>query len=322
MAETNKLKSVPEKEKEIAEEKPAEPKVKELKSKEPKRKKKNSKGWFSTLRNDERVPKVAGLVLLLSALYLFVALVSYLFTWREDQDKVFQFTWGNFFTGKFEVDNYLGRLGAYLSHFFMYNGFGITSFLFAALFFAAGVNLLFRNELFPVKRLLKISLFALVIIPTTFSFFFSRNGFPFGGAVGNTIDSWLTGFLGTIGTGALLVFTALAYLVIAFNYSFHFKNPFAGKSAARLSDTGLPSTDPLPFSIENAAALDMSDTPVEMTLYEKPVEEIIPPVVYAPVAEPLVLTPEMESAEDAVDDAEDELIAEEVSPRFQSAHRQ
>ena len=44
-----------------------------------KREKKSSSG-LKTLVQDERTPKVFGLIFLLSALYLFVAFVSYLFT--------------------------------------------------------------------------------------------------------------------------------------------------------------------------------------------------------------------------------------------------
>lgn len=172
---TNKLKSEKEKLKEVKDEKPAEPKPDKNREK---KKKKTSESWFSGIRNDERLPKLIGLVMLLSSLYLFVSLVSYLFTWKTDQDKIFQFTWSNFFAGTFEVENYLGRLGAYLSHFFMYNAFGLTSFLFVAMLFVSGVNLLFRKNVFVVSKLLKVSLFALILIPTTLSFFFAKNGFP------------------------------------------------------------------------------------------------------------------------------------------------
>lgn len=243
---TNKLKS--EKEKEPA----AESKPVEVKPIATKKKKKPSGNWFTRLRNDERLPKVTGLVFLLSSVYLFVSLVSYLFTWKTDQDKVFQFTWGNFFTGTFEVENYLGRFGAYLSHFFMYNGFGLTSFLFTGISFATGANLLLRRKIFEVPKFLKISLLALVILPTAFSFFFSSQGFPFGGAVGNMISSWLVGFMGSIGTGALLLFSVLTYITIAYNYNFHFKNPFARKESARLNEPeATPSVNTPVFTIQD-----------------------------------------------------------------------
>ena len=40
---------------------------------------------------DERTSKITGAVSLLFAAFLFIAFVSYFFTWQDDQDKVFQF---------------------------------------------------------------------------------------------------------------------------------------------------------------------------------------------------------------------------------------
>src|ERR1043165_7340958 len=188
-------------------------------AKEPrkKREKKSSTSGVNSFLKDERTPKVAGLFFLLSSLYLFVAFVSYLFTWKVDQDKVFHFTWSNLFNGDFRAENYLGRLGAYVSHFFIYSGFGVTSFLCVGLLLTSGSNLLLRRKIFNVARFFKFSLFALVLLPAALSFCFQSFDFPFGGAVGNTINTWLNGFLGIIGTGALLFFFVLFFGVIVFN---------------------------------------------------------------------------------------------------------
>ena len=39
---------------------------------------------------DERTHKITGAVFLLLAVFLFIAFTSYLFTWKEDQDKVLE----------------------------------------------------------------------------------------------------------------------------------------------------------------------------------------------------------------------------------------
>jgi len=41
---------------------------------------------------DERLPKLVGIVLVLTAIYLAIAFVSYLYTWKMDQDKVLKFS--------------------------------------------------------------------------------------------------------------------------------------------------------------------------------------------------------------------------------------
>ena len=293
MAETtNKLKTEKEKAKEVKEEKIAEPKPVTEKIRD-KKKKKPSSGWFAAIREDERLPKIIGLIMLLSSLYLFVALASYLFTWKTDQDKIFRFTWQDFFAGSFQVENYLGRLGAYVSHFFMYNAFGLSSFLFVGMLFIAGVNLLFHTKVFPVSNLLKASLFALVLIPTTLSFFFSKNTFPYGGAVGHMLNAWLVAFMGVIGTGSLLVAAVMAYLIIVFNYSFRFSNPFKIAPVARLGDTKDHPDNSTALILNNPDELDLINTrkeeeePVEMVL-----KEMIPETAMAVASNELIVQDE------------------------------
>ncbi|HYV92082.1 MAG TPA: DNA translocase FtsK [Chitinophagales bacterium] len=273
MAEaTNKLKSdVSRSDQE--EEKTEIPEQKEI-TKEPRkrREKKPSSGGMNSLLKDERTPKVLGLIFLLSSLYLFVAFVSYLFTWKRDQDKVFHFTWSNLFNGDFQAENYLGRLGAYVSHFFIYSGFGLVSFLFIALLTAWGSNLLLRRKIFNVARLFKFSVFALVLIPAAMSFCFQAFSFPFGGAVGNTINTWLTGFLGIVGTGALLFFTVLLFGVIVFNMSFHFLAPKKKEEQTITSDQPVAIVNP-PFEIVNKEVVTVEDFLNEMQLIEKSEEE-------------------------------------------------
>ena len=141
---TNKLKQGKQKDSDLKDEKSnPEPSKEKSQGEKPreKKKKKGSRSWLTRLHNDERIYKVTGLVSLLFSLYLFISLSSYLFTWKVDQDKVFQFSWSEFFKGDFRVENYLGRLGAYLSHFFMYNGFGLSSFLFVFVTVAAFLSL-------------------------------------------------------------------------------------------------------------------------------------------------------------------------------------
>src|ERR1044072_5654351 len=82
------------------------------------------------LVRDERTHKVLGMICLLLSVYFFIAFTSYLFTWQEDQDKVFRYSGRILFNTDVKVDNLLGRLGAFVSHWFFYSGFGIASYFF------------------------------------------------------------------------------------------------------------------------------------------------------------------------------------------------
>ncbi|MES2881626.1 MAG: hypothetical protein V4676_05715, partial [Bacteroidota bacterium] len=50
---------------------------------------------------------------------------------------------------------------------------------------------------------------------------FSGPGFPYGGSVGDMSSNWLSNFLGTVGTAALLLVVGVSYLIWQFNPSFN-----------------------------------------------------------------------------------------------------
>lgn len=211
------------------------------------KKKTDAKGWkqekeekldWRKLARDERTWKITGAVSLLAAIFLFIAFTSYFFTWREDQDKVFRDGAGILMDNDVQVSNLLGRLGAYISHFFVYKGFGIAALLFCTFFFVAGVNLLFSRKVFSLRRNLKYVTIGLLVLSVSLAFLFGggNDQFPFGGGVGNMISRWLTGILGTIGTAALLLVVALGYFIWQFNPAFNLpesrKNPVGAPEPA------------------------------------------------------------------------------------------
>jgi S-DNA-T family DNA segregation ATPase FtsK/SpoIIIE len=168
------------------------------------------------LVRDERTHKITGAVLILLSFFLFVAFVSYLFTWETDMDKVLNKGLSPLFSPVKTV-NLLGNLGAVVAHFFFYKAFGIASFLLCTFFFVAGVNLLFSKKLFSVWRNTKYVVAGLVFLSVAFSFVLKNAGFPWGGAFGTYVSELLTAMLGNIGTAALLLVTGLAYVIWRFN---------------------------------------------------------------------------------------------------------
>jgi len=163
---------------------------------------KEEKVDLKKLARDERTWKIIGTVSLLISIFLFIAFISYFFTWKEDQDKVLNNDSGFLADNDTKVANLLGRLGAYMSHFFIYRGFGIASMLFCTFFFVVGTNLLVNRKVFSIWRNLKYVTIGLLLVSVTFAFLFSSAAFPFGGRVGDMISSWLINFLGGVGTAA------------------------------------------------------------------------------------------------------------------------
>src|SRR5690606_148034 len=108
-----------------------------------------------------------GAFLSLFALYQILAFISYLFTWKADQNLVlnkglFSFLFSG--TEEIQVGNHLGKLGAWISHKFIFDWFGLASFLFPLMFIVAGLFLLLRIKILPVGRTIGHSLIGIVVI--------------------------------------------------------------------------------------------------------------------------------------------------------------
>ncbi|MBI2729716.1 MAG: DNA translocase FtsK [Sphingobacteriales bacterium] len=169
------------------------------------------------LVKDERTHKILGTLFFLISFFLLISFISYCFTWKVDQDKVLRGASGFLFGPEVPVANLLGRLGAWVSHLFFYKGFGAASFLFCTLFFVMGANLLFGKKIFSIWRNFRYVLAGLLFFSTLFAFIFKKNPFAWGGAVGETINNWLSGFMGTVGAGVVLVITGFIYFIWRFN---------------------------------------------------------------------------------------------------------
>jgi S-DNA-T family DNA segregation ATPase FtsK/SpoIIIE len=153
-----------------------------------------------------------GLFFLFLSIVLFVAFCSYLFTWKEDQDKVLNFSWKIIFSKEALVENKMGRIGAFLSHVFFYDFFGVASFIVPYILFTVGVNFTFKERIFKLTKVLFTSLFWIVFLATLATFIFPDFSFPFGGGLGTNNYEWLSTFMGRLGLGILLAIVGLSFL--------------------------------------------------------------------------------------------------------------
>ncbi len=173
---------------------------------------------------DERWRKVLGLFCWLVAIYLAIAFLSYMFTWKADQDKVLKFTWHVLFQADLSVNNWLGRLGAITSNAFFYWGFGLPSITIVFLLFRLGYDLIKRFRLNSfwkfAANLIIISLFLSLCL----EFVFRNSEFTWGGAFGESSYKWLSNFLGNMGLFVMIVFVLLTYAMWNFNLSLSFDN--------------------------------------------------------------------------------------------------
>ena len=178
----------------------------------------------SEVVKDERTMKILGAVSLLVSLFLFVAFTSYLFTWQEDQDMVQLWRTQLFSLQDVKANNLLGYIGAFVAYQMMFNGFGIAAYLFCTFFFVLGVNLFFTKTIFSLWRNVRYVLLGLLVLSTCFAYLTPNTTFSWGGALGEYSSGWLTKWVGTFGTGAILFIAGFSYIIWRFNPSFNVPN--------------------------------------------------------------------------------------------------
>ncbi len=186
---------------------------------------------------DGRAIKIVGLFFVILSLYFLIAFTSYLFTWQDDQSYVIDANggWGNLFKTAEElkdagvttpvVQNWLGKFGALLSHQFIYEWFGIASFLFVLAFFIIGYRLLFKVKILSISKTLGYSFFFLLFISLTFGFahsFWAESPHYVEGEFGYWSNKLLAAQIGAAGVAGLIAFAGLTILIIAYNIDFKF----------------------------------------------------------------------------------------------------
>jgi len=180
---------------------------------------------------NSKTKRIIGLLLGLSCIFLFISFTSYLSTWKLDQDKVEGVNFFSFvFTRQnFEVHNWLAKLGAITSHRFIYNGFGIMSFLIPLFLALTSIRILFNINIIPLKDAFKIGFVAMIWGSIFFGYIFTENNLFMGGNFGFQINQWLSDAIGRIGAFFLLLFSLSAITGALFNNSWKWiANKFSG----------------------------------------------------------------------------------------------
>jgi len=220
------------------------------------------------LLKDERTHKIAGSISLLFALLFFIAFTSYLFTWQEDQDMVFKDGYKLLLGTEGKVSNLMGTFGAFISHFFIYKGFGVASYLFCSFFFIIGVNLFFGKKIFSLVKNIKYLVLGLPLLSITASVLLSSQEFAWGGAVGDLCKDYLFKTIGAIGTFLLIGVAFLAYVIWRFNPSFKIpdkKTILETEPAFDESEEEELTNDPAKVRPIRTGKFDMSDEEKDLT---------------------------------------------------------
>lgn len=315
---------------------------------------------------DGRAIKIVGLFFVILSLYFLIAFTSYLFTWQDDQSYVIDANggWGNLFKTAEElktagvttpvVQNWLGKFGALLSHQFIYEWFGIASFLFVLAFFIIGYRLLFKVKILSISKTLGYSFFFLLFISLTLGFahsFWSESPHYLEGEFGYWSNKLLGAQVGAAGVAGLIAFAGLTILIIAYNIDFKFPERKAkdvyldNETPDYVNDIREQTTknkiveetsEPIEFPVRDKPPVSNERKQQNVVLQpsryeEKEEEEVAPPVVLSPLATnlpiasaaaaamPLVVEPPIEAEKEpafTIEKTEEEKKSEDLVEQF------
>ncbi len=165
-----------------------------------------------TLSNQQKL--VFGSLLLIVGILLFIAFLSFFFTGKADQSIISEFS-----SRDIHAENWLNKVGAWVSDLFIYKGFGIASFIFSSLIFVSGIYVLLNIK----KTKLARHWFWGTIIVIWVSIFFgflsqicAQTNPLLAGRIGYEMNDFFQDYIGKIGTALLLLLCLITYLAVRF----------------------------------------------------------------------------------------------------------
>ena len=147
------------------------------------------------------------------AIFMFLAFVSYMINWPEDQS---QFDLNGYSADTdVLVENSSGKMGASIAHLFLYKWFGVSSFSFIFLLVLFSLHLI-NVKVIPIGKSVKYSIIGTLWTSVTLSFIFGNEYLILGGSHGYHLSTWLVSLLGAIGTAFVLLIILGGFILFTF----------------------------------------------------------------------------------------------------------
>ena len=193
-------------------------------------KKKSNKFQFPKLSNiqlNKQQKLVLGVFLVLFGAYLFIAFTSYLFTWKVDQNEIGKLA------RSVQSENIMSIVGASISHFFVYKGFGISALILAILTSFTGLYFFLDIQLKSLKKRWFWGVLLMIWISVFLGFF---NTDILSGTIGFEVNDFLQDYLGALGAAIVLLFFLITFLVTRFKLTPESISEFFNKPKAKVYD--------------------------------------------------------------------------------------
>ena len=163
-------------------------------------------------RQKQIIEKVSGLMIGAFAIFTLIAIVSFFFTWKEDQSLL---TDTSMMSQDVHVNNFAGKLGYKWGYFLVARCFGLGSISIFFLFASVSMKLFFRKEKMSFVRTLLVSVSGAFIFSLFFAYISDITGAVniFGSGLGGDCGMVINLFLVNL-TGRIVTFVFLCILIV------------------------------------------------------------------------------------------------------------
>ena len=161
---------------------------------------------------------VISLLLVCFSSILFLSFLSFLLNWKNDFDLMQIKSASLIFDSNIIVQNWLGKIGAILGQFFIYQNFGFASFLFPFFLLISGLQIFTQKNILNLYLLFINSLFLTLWLSTFFGLYLNGS-IILPGQNGMQISFWLISLIGYTGSSIVLCFSLLIFLGIYYGWT-------------------------------------------------------------------------------------------------------
>lgn len=174
--------------------------------------------WVQAFK-DVKFQFITGLILVSGSITIFIAYLSFFFTGAADKSKFDIPFWDLLTDPEIRVENWAGKIGAFIADVFMNRWFGVASASIILIMFVGGLRLL-GARILPFRKTLLHALVITLWLSTTLGYIFistvDDQYLLLGGSHGYYVSNWLIATMGAVGLGIFLFAILLVYMALNF----------------------------------------------------------------------------------------------------------
>lgn len=226
------------------------------------------KSFWDTFKLNRQQYVTLGILLILISVALLVSFISFFVNGQNDQSELENLTIRNT-----TIQNWLGKFGVFTSYLFIYQGFGIASFLIVRLLFLTGMYLVLDLKIQKLKHTWFWDGFVIIILSILLGFF--GEVLPeLGGVIGFEMNLYFQDLIGKTGTLLLLLFGVFIYLIFRLKISPDSLKNFLEKKENQIEkEVILNKNSNTNYNLEEFATSDIDEETLHKEIIDKDLDD-------------------------------------------------